>query len=256
MTRRQADLVIARQSSMLQFSESTAMSPVELQREISTILKTNPGLPEAYFLSFLNSLRMKEFVGAMDCLNIASNYIVNTSGSRQTQEEVNKVFRYANLNLASLHARLGHNSEALAAVKEAITVGQDAKDHVCLQHALSWLTRLAPGDRIALLQRSIAKCEELSLPYLASLGMLTLCGYVEEFGDKPIYILDLLTRSSVTNCKNNLVELQATSLLVRGLVWATWGRPRMSQTAAQLLLQLNSVSNKEGVNFQGNFQGE
>jgi len=251
MTRRQADLLIARQASMLQFSEAQALSPMDLQREVNMILKSNPGLPEAYFLSFLNSLRMNEFVGAMDSLNVASNYIVNSGNAKQTQEEVHKVFRYANLNLASLHSRLGHNSEALAAVKEAITIGQDAKDHVCLQHALSWLTRLAPGDRITLLQRSISKCEELSLPYLASLGMLTLCKYAEEFGDRPNYVLDLLTRSSVMNCKHNLTELQANSLLVRGNVWSTWGRPRMSQTIFQLLLQLNSASNKEGISFQG-----
>jgi len=251
MTRRQADLLIARQASMLQFSEAQALSPQDLQREINMILKSNPGLPEAYFLSFLNSLRMNEFVGAMDSLNLASNYIVNSGNAKQTQEEVHKVFRYANLNLASLHSRMGHNSEALAAVKEAITIGQDAKDHVCLQHALSWLTRLAPGDRITLLQRSISKCEELSLPYLASLGMLTLCKYVEEFGDRPSYVLDLLTRSSVLNCKHSLTELQANSLLVRANVWSTWGRPRMSQTVFQLLLQLNSANNKEGVNFQG-----
>ena len=37
-------------------------------------------------------------------------------------EDVNKNYRYAALNLASLHARLGHNEEALAAVKVALRV--------------------------------------------------------------------------------------------------------------------------------------
>ena len=68
--------------------------------------------------------------------------------------------------------------------------------------------RASPTQSIALLQRSLAKCEELALPYLASLAMLSLCRNVESFGDRPSYILDLFTRSAVHNCKNNLVELQ------------------------------------------------
>ena len=197
---------------------------------------------------------MHEFVGAVDSLFAASNHILSSTNSKLSLEDSRKSFRYADLNLASLHARFGHNSESLAAVKEAIAIGQEAKDHAALQHALSWLTRVSPGDSIALLQRSISKCEKLSLPYLASLGMLSLCKHVDEFGDRPGYILDVLTRSAVINCKHNLMELQANSFLVRSNVWASWGRPMMSQTVNQLLLQLNSTeNNKDGINYQGGF---
>ena len=252
LTRKQADLLIARQASLLHHSEMDALSPSQMQDELKVILKSNPGLPEAYFLSYLNSLRMNEFVGAVDSLYDASYHIISSTNSKIFLDDINKNFRYAALNLASLHARLGHNEEALAAVKESIMLSQEAKDHACLQHALSWLTRVAPGDSIALLQRSISKCEELSLPYLASLGMLSLCGFIESFGDRPSYILDLLTRSAVHNCKNNLVELQANTYLMRANIWASWGRPGMQQTVTQLLLKLNSSDhNKEGVNFQG-----
>ena len=194
---------------------------------------------------------MQEFVGAVDSLYAASNYIVSKTSSKLSIEDSDKSFRYADLNLASLHARFGHNSESLAAVREAIAIGQEAKDHAALQHALSWLTRVSPRDSISLLQRSISKCEKLSLPYLASLGMLSLCKHVEEFGDKPGYILDLLTRSAVLNCKHNLFELQTNSFMVRSTVWASWGRPLMSETVNQLLLQLNSSDNKDGINYQG-----
>ena len=252
LTRKQADLFIARQASLLQHFESKALSPIELQHELKIILKSNPGLSEAYFLSYLNCLRLNEFAGAVDSLYIASNHVVSGNISKLSSDDVNKSFRYADLNLASLHARLGHNEEALAAVKEAIMFSQDAKDHDCLQHALSWLTRVAPDNTIALIQRSITKCEKLSLPFLASLGMLTLCRRIDEVGDRPVYILDLLTRSAVHNCKSNLVDLQADTFLVRANIWGSWGRPTMMVTVTQLLLQLNSAENqKDGVNFLG-----
>ena len=43
MTRRQADLFIARQANLIQHSEGHALSPLELQRELNVIVKTNPG---------------------------------------------------------------------------------------------------------------------------------------------------------------------------------------------------------------------
>ena len=99
MSRKQADLFIATQSNLIQTAEKHALSPILLQKEIDCILKSNPGLPEAYFLSYLNSLRMGEFSQAID------NLLVNGSVTTQTEEEVNQRFRYNALNLGSLHAR-------------------------------------------------------------------------------------------------------------------------------------------------------
>ena len=49
--------------------------------------------------------------------------------------------------------RFGHHAEARAAIKEAIKIGQKDKDHVCLQHCLSWLIRETPeGDTVPLNQ--------------------------------------------------------------------------------------------------------
>ena len=99
MSRKQADLFIATQSNLIQTAETHALSPKMLQKEINNILKSNPGLSEAYFLSYLNSLRMGEFSQAVDNLHTASAFA-------QTEEEGSQSFRYAVLNLGSLHARL------------------------------------------------------------------------------------------------------------------------------------------------------
>ena len=53
-------------------------------------------------------------------------------------EDVNKNFRYAALNLASLHARLGHNEEALAAVKVVLQI----RLYIVVKHGPKSLTLL------------------------------------------------------------------------------------------------------------------
>lgn len=251
ITRKQADLFIARQSRLLHYAENAALGPQDLQEELLVVLRSNPGLQEAHFLSYLNCLRLKEVVGAVDSLYAASNQSVIAGQSKLSLEEVNKSYRYAGLNLASLHARLGHVGEALAAVRESITIAQEARDHVCLQHALSWISRYS-SNSMALLERCVAKCEHLGLPYLASLAMLGLCAFVEEFGQRPGHVLDLLTRSSVLNCKNDLTELQAGAFVTRASVWTSFGRPRLAVTVSQLLLQLNTAERgHEGQFYQG-----
>ena len=208
-------------------------------------------LQEAHFLSYLNCLRLKELVGAVDSLYAASNQSVNLGQAKLSLEEVNKAYRYAGLNMASLHARLGHVGEALAAVRESITIAQEARDHVCLQHAFSWISRYS-ANSLALLERCVAKCEHLGMPYLASLAMLSLCAFVEEFGERPGHVLDLLTRSSVYNCKNDLTELQASAWVTRASVWASFGRPQLAAAVSQLLLQLNTADQgRYGQFYQG-----
>ena len=69
--------------------------------------------------------------------------------------------RYAALNLAAMHARFGHNEEALNSLNEAIMMAQEANDHMCLQHALMWLFRIQPKKRQFLMQRCISKCNTL-----------------------------------------------------------------------------------------------
>ena len=64
VSRKQADLVIAQQASLLQTAECAALPPKQLQLEVSRILKSCPALPEAHFLSYLNCLRVNDVAGA------------------------------------------------------------------------------------------------------------------------------------------------------------------------------------------------
>ena len=65
-----------------------------------------------------------------------------------------------------------HKSEAISALKEAIMMAQESNDHLCLQHALTWLFRVQPENQHLLMQRCISKCNALGLSYLTSLGMI------------------------------------------------------------------------------------
>ena len=68
VSRKQADLVIAQQASLLQTAECAALPPRQLQAEVSRILKSCPALPEAHFLSYLNCLRVNDVAGAEHAL--------------------------------------------------------------------------------------------------------------------------------------------------------------------------------------------
>ena len=92
------------------------------------------------------------------------------SGKSNIFLPTNVLPRYAALNLAAFHSRLGHTEEALSAIREATTMAQEASDHTCLQHVLSLLYRTVYSDqKQRLMERCIGKCGELSLSYLASL---------------------------------------------------------------------------------------
>ena len=67
-----------------------------------------------------------------------------------------------------------HKSEAISALKEAIMMAQESNDHLCLQHALTWLFRVQPENQHLLMQRCISKCNALGLSYLTSLGKIFL----------------------------------------------------------------------------------
>ena len=61
--------------------------------------------------------------------------------NRPHQKLFDLSLRYAALNLAALQCRFEHTELARASLAEAITLAQEASDHVCLQHALAWKIR-------------------------------------------------------------------------------------------------------------------
>ncbi|KAH0537436.1 hypothetical protein KQX54_000064, partial [Cotesia glomerata] len=58
--------------------------------------------------------------------------------NRTVFEDISRIFRYAALNLAALHAQFQHKTVAQTALKEAIVMAQEAGDNVCLQLAHAW----------------------------------------------------------------------------------------------------------------------
>lgn len=106
-TRQQAELFISQQTSLLQFTETAALSPPDLQEKIRQLVKQNPDLAEAHYLSYLNCIRVKEFSGAIhSLLRTYDGHLIPRDSSRV--EDQGRGFRYAALNLAALHAQFGH----------------------------------------------------------------------------------------------------------------------------------------------------
>jgi len=241
VSKKQADLFLAQQALLLQNNESAALSPKELQSEISRILKScpSPGMPEAHFLSYLNCLRVKEQAGAVHALYGSCTQQDDGQTSKLGPDDGNKGFRFAALNLAGFHVRQGHKEEAMSAIKEAITMAQESSDHTCLQHILSLLHRIVDDkDKQRLMERGVNKCSDLNLTYLTSLSLLSLASHLSTTARAEVsHVLELVARSDLINCQHSITELQAASLMVKSAVWSVYGRPGLSLTLAQMLLQ-------------------
>jgi anaphase-promoting complex subunit 5 len=253
VSRKQADLLIAQQASLLQTAECAALPPQELQAEVGRVLASCPALPEAHFLSYLNCLRVRDVAGAEHALYASGAQPADRVGPKSSQEDINKGFRYAALNLAAFHSRLGHTEEALAAIREATTMAQEASDHTCLQHVLSLLYRtVGPEQKQRLMERCIEKCSDLSLSYLASLGIQAFSQHAAATGAGPERVLELLARSDVLNCQHSIAELQAVGYTCKAAAWAQYGRPGLACTLSQLLLQINTADPaRAGHNYSG-----
>lgn len=81
--------------------------------------------------------------------------------------------------------------EAICYLKEAIKLAHKAGDSVCLQHSLSWLYTLTSENKEALMERSMAKCTELGLSYLMSLGVQSYTKYCGLTGGRPSVVFDV-----------------------------------------------------------------
>ncbi|XP_076057138.1 anaphase promoting complex subunit 5 ida isoform X2 [Oratosquilla oratoria] len=238
-SRQQAELFIGQQTALLQFNEAAALTPQQLQESIRLLLKQNPDLAEAHYLSYLNCVRVKEYNGALhSLLRSYDRALLHRDTSRA--EDHSKGFRYAALNLAALHAQFGHKKEGVAALQEAIRLAQESSDHVCLQHALAWLYTLLPNQKITLMKRSFVKSSELSLSYLSSLGMLNHVSQLAQTQATPAQLLQSILRAEAVNCQHSLVSLQHGAWGLRAALWTLWGNATMNALCSQLLLQLNT----------------
>lgn len=238
-SRRQAELFLATQAALLQNDEEKALPPEELQSKISSILKSNPGLAEAHFMSFLNYLRVEEFCGAMQSLFHCFDRRTNPD-VKCYNDEKSKEHRYAALNLAILHHHFGHTKEALASLKEAIKIAHEANDNLCLQHALSWLYRLSNVNKDNLIVQCIIKTFELNISYTTSLALQNFAHYGSaKMSVKPSVIFETLTKSDMLNCQHNYKDLIFNNNTMKAALWRLYGKTEMCSLWSQMLLYLN-----------------
>ncbi|GLG92673.1 Anaphase-promoting complex subunit 5 [Gryllus bimaculatus] len=246
-SRRQAELFIAQQASLIQSNEMAALSPPHLQDKIKDLLQANPEYAEAHYLTYLNCLRAKEFCGAVNSLFHCFDRNTLTAEKISNQEERNKGYRYAALNLAMLYAQFGYKKEANVALKEAVMLAQDVNDNICLQYVLAWLYKLSDENKEILMERSISKSSDLNLSYLTSLGIQSFAQYAGATGGKPALVFDLLMKSDVLNCQHSMIDLLTNSYAQKAALWCLYGKSDMVSLCSQLLLHLNTANPAQGI---------
>ncbi|XP_055939873.1 anaphase-promoting complex subunit 5-like [Argiope bruennichi] len=248
-SQKQAEFFIAQQAALLQINESAALSPFDLQQKIRELMKGNPELYEACFLSYLNSLRVKEYRGAKD--NLYHHFDRNTTVPQEckasaTSEDLSRSSRYAALNLAIFHALFSHRDEALAALNEAIMVAQEVNDNICLQYSLAWLYRLTSENKEILIERSIAKSAELGLWHLSSLGLQALTKLKSTTPSMPSSVFELLTKSDIQNCQHSMTDMLGSAISLRAGLWGHYGFSFLQLLFSEILLYMKTADPMRG----------
>ncbi|KAH9502776.1 Anaphase-promoting complex subunit 5 [Bulinus truncatus] len=253
-SKKQAEYFIANQALMLSHHEGKALAPNELQQRLSCILSDNPDLAEAHFLSYINSLRVKEYCTAIHSLyhyfDRKASMPVDTSQNKKRGVLDEVAMRYAALNLASLQFRFGNKEECRAALREAIRMAQESNDQICLQHALVWLNLLGENHTgVTQLERSIKKTIDLSLPKLAVLGLHWISKGLGTGTEIPARVIDYFTQSNLINCMHSNYGRMCAGFVQRAAMWHYYGKRELCSLDSQIVLNLNTSSN--GVYFNG-----
>lgn len=179
---KQADLFIARQCNLLENNETDALRPKELQQRLNEISKDIPHYTQAHILSYMNSLRVRDFFNALDAFhcaydrssvrgNVSAAAMLTTGPGNDTNPaKCNKGLQYSSLNLAILHVQFDHYKEALSSLRECVMLAQEAGDKICLQLAQSWMCLL---DRkyVLLCENSVTNQTENTAVHAVSLGV-------------------------------------------------------------------------------------
>ncbi|XP_014787767.1 anaphase-promoting complex subunit 5 [Octopus bimaculoides] len=243
-SQKQAEYYIANQAFLIHHNVTKAAPPNELQERIRNLLKENPNLAEAHFLSYLNNIRVKEFCTASHNLyHYFDRYVlpsVDQSNVQQfkTKENIDDSNRrYAALNLAALHFSFGHKEQAIAALREAIRMAQENNDHLCLQHALVWLHRL--GDEGSAETAKLMK-RQISLPALALLNIQSLAKYNAFAKMKPANVIESMLSNNVLSSQFSHGEFACISLAQIAALWHTYGKRENCSLISQLILHLDT----------------
>ncbi|XP_055896740.1 anaphase-promoting complex subunit 5-like isoform X1 [Biomphalaria glabrata] len=253
-SKKQAEYFLANQALMLSHDEGKALPPDQLQQRLSSILSDNPDLAEAHFLSYINSLRVKEYCTAMNSLyhyfDRKASMLVESGQNKKKGVQDEVAMRYAALNLASLQFRFGNKEPCRAALREAIRLAQESNDQICLQHALVWLNLLGENHTgVTQLERSIKKTIDLSLPKLAVLGLHWISKGLGTGTELPARVIDYFTQSNLINCMNSNYGMMCTGCVQRAAMWHYYGKRELCSLDNQIVLNLNTSLN--GVYYNG-----
>ncbi|XP_034191300.1 anaphase promoting complex subunit 5 ida [Osmia lignaria lignaria] len=241
---RQAELLVAQQAHALQTDEHKAMPPAELQVLVRELLSCSPYYAEAHYLSYLNCLRVNEYCGAVDSLYHCFDRLAAME-NRSAPEDRSRIFRYAALNLAVLHAQFNHKEVAQAALKESIMMAQEAGDNVCLQLAHAWMYYLTTRQKGPLIERSVGKASMLGITHTTGLGLIAYAHNSALEAKNPSQVFETLTKSDVLNCQHSMTDLMSITYAEKCALWAYYGKTEMSSVCGQLLLLHNTGDKKQ-----------
>lgn len=246
---KQAEMFINQQSTLLENDEVKALNPKELQKKIDEIIQSYPPLSsKAYFLSYLNNVRIRDLPNSLDALHRSFDKSV---GKQLTDNSENKThFQYSLLNLAILHTMFEHNDEAMKCLKECIMIAQETGDRVCLQLAQLWLC-LLDKKNFQLSEKNIANKTEKTLVRSVSLNIQSLVKVAALSGYVPSKLFDVLIKSDILNCQHSIMNLIANCIAERAALWTFYGKHEMASLCSQQLLNANLKVMEKSHNGEG-----
>ncbi|CAK8673850.1 unnamed protein product [Clavelina lepadiformis] len=260
-TRQQAEYFFSQQAALLEIKQSDALPPEALQTKIRQVLRNNPELAQAHYVSYLNNLRVKEFCGAMDSLYmyfVRHNKTVSSSSRKKLDDgNIGRTQRFATLNLALLHMHFGHKKAALAATKESIKLSQVSNDSLCLQHALSLLTHLEPKAKFYKIGDEVVKpAKKLNLTDLAFLALQTHTNHLSTSGERPCLVFRKLAGADALQCTRPFSYFSSTGFAHKASLWKMYGKRYMAALYSQLALGMQSAMDKKAHSFAARYNPE
>lgn len=230
---KQAELFVAQQSAFIQNNETMALNPIDMHSRLQEITTDNPLYTQAHFLSYMNSVRTRDFLNSLDSLHRAFDRSTTKINSSETRG-----FQYSSLNLAIMHTQFGHTNEALSSLRECIMLGQESGDRVCLQLAQSWLW-LLDKNQIRVNEQSMPTKGEVILAHSISLGVQFIVKMAAITGFNPSKLFELMMKSDVLNCQHSMMDLISNCVAQRAAIWTLYGKSELASLNSQLLLNSN-----------------
>eukprot|EP00842_Homolaphlyctis_polyrhiza_P004879 jgi/Hompol1/5392/HPOL_004375-RA len=229
----------------LKAESSGALSAVDLQEHLSTIIQHMPFYIEAHFLSYLNFLRIGDFQGALVSLDRFIDYrFTLNSGPAKALGQTNSMVR------AALHSQFGFHHQALLEIQQGIPFAQACRDDACLSYMLSSLHRLTvtlgreqlpesydtlPNEK-SILDILSSRTRQLEQHHLHVVSLLAKVQWALEQGKIPTFVFHTLQTASSIVAYRGMNDLFATVELVRAGAWEVYGNRRMADSAIQQVL--------------------